>query len=415
MKGLDPVVVDGQWKVRLSRQGFGWHYVLGPASLPREQAIHLAYAKLEELRAARLAEPHAQLELQTGPPRTLAAAVDAWRAVKRVKRQASERYVKTYAARVIRDLGSYNLLQFVDGGGQERITAYLDRMLAAGAASRTVRNVLSTLKQVLRFSANPERRWIPFVPEFPRQPELPAPLYQWIDEPLFRHLRAQLYAPGVEWDALVSWLRRAGNRKLGSPELFVERRRVYLSWLFYTGVRNQDADHLSADDVSLDFGVYTRRAQKTSAEPMQFAMPEPLVDDLRAYLAAAGREFFLPKERIGGGRWANVARILQRKARELGIEVDVTPRIFRRSFAREMFVLGYEPREVAEMMGHVDLSMLQEIYVQTPRPKGPARSLWRRTVPGAHGGNVGPAKVLRFGLAPELQKTNDENRTNELS
>ena len=402
MKVPNPKLVGDHWECDF-RPEFSWHTRVGPASLSREDAIHGAYARLAELRRERLAEPGAQLELRAGVPATFAAAVDAWQAVKGVRRADSARYVKTYAKQVRAELGAYLLSEFVDGGGQLRLVKYVNNLLAEGLAARTIRNRLSVVGQVLVFCTDLERRWLPFVPRLPVPPSLPPPRFEWIEEATFRALRASLYAPGVELDSLRAWLARPANRRQGPAELFVARRRVYLSWLFYTGVRTADANHLTGNDVGLDIGVYVRRARKTDVAPAQFELPEPLILDLREYLAVVGREFFLSGERIGGGRWNNVSRLLQRAARILGVG-PVNPRILRRSYARKMFQLGYEIKDVAERMGHADLRMLNEIYVQTPRPSGRARSLWRATVSRTPQSGGAPGVVVAFPSARDLKK-----------
>ena len=400
MKGLDPVVRDGKWELDLRKQGFGWHYHLGPASLSREQAIHVAYAKLEELRAARLAEPHAQLELVTGAPPTFAGVVDRWQACKRVEVAASESYIRKNANRLRRDLGAYVLSDFCDGHGADRVTAYRDWLLAAPLSPLTVRNVFSVLGQVLEFASDPERRWLPFVPRFPKMPKKTPPRFDWIDEADFRRVRARVYAD-VSPAQLAANLRREGITT--DPALYIAQRKVYLSWAMYTGSRKHDCDELVGDDVGLGAGIFVRHARKTGAMEEQFPMPEPLLEDLREYLTFVGREHFRAGERIGGGVWSTATRTMGEIARELELGL-LTMRILRRSFVRKMRLLGYSEAECAAYMGHADLTMIRQVYARVVRPVGVARSLWRSPVTAAPGAGVRTRKVLAFPSAQLLKK-----------
>lgn len=396
MRNPIPKREGGKWIVDL-RPEFGWHYVLGPDSLPEIEAVNLAWQKLFELREKRASEPVPQLEIAVPgtAPKTFAVAVDRWEPLKLAETiEESKSYVRTYAKRVRKALGPLTLSQFVDGGGQARLVEYLQAMRDAGESARTIRNSLNTVRQVLAFCSDEERRWIPFMPRFPKAPKVQKPQFDWVGEEVFRAIRARIYQ-GLKPGQLAGILK---YEKIDvSPELYVERRKLYLSWCFYTGHRTHDADDWTADDVGLDVGTYLRHGQKTDAAIEQFEMPEPFVADLRAYLRIVGREFFLPREPIGGGPWKTVARILQRAASAIGVG-KLNARILRRSFARKMFELGYTIKQVADRMSHVDLRMLHEIYVRTPRPVGRARSLWKITVPLTPGPTSGPPnKVLKFG------------------
>ena len=87
-----------------------------------------------------------------------------------------------------------------------------------------------------------------------------------------------------------------------------------------------------------------------------------------------GRDYFEAKEPIGGGPWTNVGRVLARASARY-----MNPMLLRRSYAREMFLRGYTIEQVAARMGHVDTSMLREVYVDCGALAGEGRveSKWR--------------------------------------
>lgn len=373
MNGKHPRPVrDGdKWVVDLRSHGFaGWRYVLGPGTLSELEAVHAAYARLEELRDARLSAPGAQLELRPGAPRTLAAAIDEWERRKRYATPDGAEYGKKIAKALRAELGARQLAELDGIAGADELLGYLHRLESLGA--RTVRNRFSVLLQVLRLAG--ERRWIASVPTPPDLPSRPAPRFEWIDEPTFRAMLAGVHL-----------VRSAAVAPGESMQIHTARRRVYLSWLFYTGAHRRDADLLDDSHVSLDTGFYLRHNSKSArcVPDEQFEMAEPLIDDLRALLQVLGREAFYCGEKIGGGPWPKVDHVLGRAQRQLGIPgAGVNTRILRRSFAREMLRRGYSVEEVADRMGHVNTTMVREVYTRMPRPPGSARSRWTRSRPG---------------------------------
>lgn len=334
--------------------------------------MHAAYAALEQCRHGRAAEPSAQLALPTGAPQTFAGALDAWEARKEYKTVGGAAGGRAYAKQVRRELGAYRLEDFVPPAGNDRLQDYARGLLRERALSaRTVRNRFSIVMQVLHFAA---RRGWSVCPEPPPLPGNPPPVFVWVTEANFRALRREVFPPGAVCTP--------------TPEL-AARRRFYLSWLFYTGCHTADANGLTVDVIFVDGGSFIRRNSKSArvVPDEQFEMPEPLIDDLRELRAAIGRDFW-PGEALAGGRWPHVARVLGGAAKRLGFPHHVNPRVLRRSFAREMFQRGYSEQEVADRMGHVDLSMLHEVYVRTPRPAGVVRSRWKRdAIPRPPSGN----------------------------
>lgn len=365
-----PFLWHEQWVVDLRALGHGQRYRLGlPPGAGELEAVHASYALLERLRRERAAEPQSQLEIVTGAPSSFAGALDAWEARKDYRTEGSRRYGRAYASQVRAELGAYTLAELAPPAGNDRLQDYVRGLGARGLGARTVRNRVSIVMQVLHAAA---RRGWAICPERPPLPAKPAPVFLWITEPNFRALRDAIFSAGART----------------TPEVFA-RRRFYLSWLFYTGAHTADADALSVDLIFVDGGSFIRRNTKSAAvvPDEQFEMPEPLIDDLHELRARLGRDF-LPAERLGGGPWPKVAKRLTDAARRLGFPHEVTPRILRRSFAREMFQRGYSEQEVADRMGHVDLSMLHEVYVRTPRPAGVVRSRWKRgRAPRAPRGN----------------------------
>jgi integrase len=380
--------------VDLRAAGFGNRYVLAAAdALTKEGAIHAAYARLAALRHDGAADLPQRSMFDELAPHGLGALIDRWAAQHKPASGSAgaKRYLATYARLVRGDVGHYKVEDFQPPDGTRRLAAYVADLERRRLSGRTIRNRLSILEQALRFAV--ERGWLSHEPLHPRMPPKAPPVFRWITEAMFRALRGAVF-DGVT----VGEMHRAGVRDAGELALYVERRRVFLSWLFYTGVHHHDADAATADWLFLDGRAYIRHNNKSArcVADEQFEMPEPLYADLRALEVLQGRPFF-PGEPFNGGAWPECSRAMQKAALRLRFPHGANPSILRRSYAREMFLLGYSVREVADRMGHVDERMLHEIYVRTPRPRGRVQSRWAIAADaGAPPTPSGMARVLQM-------------------
>lgn len=389
----DPRVFGGKWVVDLRRAGFGQRYMLGAAELPREEALHLSYDLLEQLRGRRLAESVQRDLFGEIAPQLFASALDGWQGQKRTRSDGdgAKRYVATYARLVRKELGDYALADFAPPEGTRRLATYVKTLERRGLSGRTMRCRLSVAEQVCRYAA--DQGWIATVPLHPKMPPKTPPVFRWLTEAMFRALRSEVFK-----DAKPAQMYYVIGGKPERLPVYVAQRRTYLSWLFYTGAHHYDADHATSDWLFLDGRAYVRHNHKTSMTPTQFEMPEPLYDDLRELEAVQGRPFALG-ERFTGGPWQDCSRVMQKAARTLGFADGATPSILRRSYAREMFLHGYTVEEVADRMGHVDTRMLREIYMQTPRAVGHPKSRWQQTT-AAPSSPSGMARVLQIKREP---------------
>lgn len=401
-----PVQTEGKWLVDLRAWGLGRRIPLGPDTLSEVEAVNLAWVKLNELRAARAAEPGAQLELSPrgARPELFTQLLDQWASRQRRGTKAGKHGRAKVVKQVRAGLGAYELSELDGPEGDDRLRDYLTSI--EGLAPVTIRWRFSVIFSALRFAA--ERGWMRRPAVIPRE-DLPAkrpPKFEYIDEPTFRAVRDATF---VRSPALAAEARRRGE----TLDVYVARRRAGLSLLFYLGLHTRDVFGDPEDErndegfvagftdgeLSLDFGVYTRVNSKSAAHvPVeQFELPEPLIDDLRALLRVLGREAFHPGERIAGGYWPHAAAVMNRAAKRLAVPGHINPRLLRKSYAREMFKRGYTIKEVSDRMGHADTRMLQEVYARTPRPMGSAKTRWLRPAPGTQPAHSG-ARVVTFPL-----------------
>jgi integrase len=389
---VEPKLWRGNWIVDLRSLGHGQRYVLGPEALAREEAIHRAYAKLADLSRGAADLPEQTDLFADHAPALFGSVLDLWQSTKKTRSgtEGAARYLATYARLVRSDLGAYRLADFAPPHGSRRLAAYVAELERRELSGRTIRNRLCVAEQVLRFAF--ERAWLAQLPLHPRMPPKAAPVFRWLSEAMFRALRAELFRGAKRSDMS----RCPDVTDEASFRLHVERRRVYLSWLFYTGAHAYDADHATADWLFLDGRAYIRHNHKSARciRPWQFEMPEPLYLDLLALVEFQGRPFRLG-EPFAGGPWPEGSRTMQAAARRLGFADGCSPAILRRSYAREMFLHGYTVREVADRMGHADERMLTEIYTQSPRPAGRVQTRWAAPAAGGDGGRS-LARVLQM-------------------
>lgn len=293
------------------------------------------------------------------------------------RRFLGERYVRGYTAQLVQRWGGTAVNQFEPPNGTKLLRAWRDEMAAAGLSPKTRRNYLNVMDQVLRHAAL--RGWLRSLPVKPKptltEETLTSPDAPWYTETDFRALRGGLYE-GSE-DAIAGWLRRKHQPE--DVEGFIARRRLYLSFAFYTGMHVYDLDHLVAEHISPDFGSYWRTNHKSAAviPGAAFDCPEQLWIDVKAETARLGRPWHAGEE-LAGGRWNEGSRILRKTAERIGLPREINFRsVLRRSTVYELAIRGWSERECADVLGHVDEHMIRTIYRRVPlRLRAPAKIPW---------------------------------------
>jgi integrase len=370
-----PVLIRGRWIVDLRWCGLGRRFLKTPGTPDRlADAIHEAYAVYHRERAERGARALEQ-NLLHGP--NVAQVVTELLEQRDYNRRGGERYVRGYAAQLVKRWGGTAVNQFEPPNGTQLLRAWRDEMAAEGLSPKTRRNYLNVLDQVLRHAAT--RSWLRSMPVKPRptltEETLTSPDAPWYSETDFRALRAGLYQ-GSE-DAIAGWLRR--RRLPEDVEGYVARRRLYLSFGFYTGMHVKNLNQLLAEHVSPDFGSYWRQNDKSAAviPPAAFDCPEQLWLDIKAELARLGRPWHAG-ELICGGAWNEGSRVVRATAERLGLPREVNFRsVLRRSTVYELAIRGWSERECADVLGHVDEQMIRTVYRRVPlRLRSPSKIPW---------------------------------------
>ena len=117
--------------------------------------------------------------------------LDAWLRARRPAGAGTERYIRTYAGLVRRELGEYALADFAPPEGTRRLISYVKSLERKGLSGRTIRCRLSVAEQALRLAV--ERCWIASPPLHPSLPPKAPPVFRWITESMFRALRCEVF------------------------------------------------------------------------------------------------------------------------------------------------------------------------------------------------------------------------------
>jgi hypothetical protein len=374
-----PVLIRGRWVVDLRWAGCGRRFLRTPGRPELEAAaIHEAYALFGRLRAERGARALDQRLLE-GP--AIRQVVEELLEARDYDRRGGERYVRGYAHQVVKRWGSTAVNQFEPPNGTQLLRAWRNELAELGLSPKTRRNYLNVMDQILRYAA--DRSWLRSLPVKPKptltEETLTSPDSPWYSETDFRALRAGLYSSDESRDAIAGWQKRQGLE--ADVDGHIARRRLYLSFAFYTGMHVYDLDRLAAEHVSPDFGSYWRTNHKSASviPGAAFDCPEQLWLDVKEETARLGRPWHAG-ELIAGGAWKEGSRTLRATAARLGLPLELNFRsVLRRSTVYELAIRGWSERECADVLGHVDEHMIRTVYRRVPlRNRSPKKIPWDR-------------------------------------
>lgn len=181
------------------------------------------------------------------------------------------------------------------------------------------------------------------------------------------------------------------------------RDRAILELLYASGLRVSELVLLNLESV--DWQRAEIRVWGKGAKERIVVVGQPAMLALRSYVERgrpglasrkASPALFLNQR---GGRLSDrfVRMLVERYAREVGIEVDVSPHTLRHTFATHLLDGGADLRVVQELLGHVNLATTQ-IYTHVSQNQ--ARRVYEQTHPRARG---------RMRLQPLDDEPADEN------
>lgn len=164
------------------------------------------------------------------------------------------------------------------------------------------------------------------------------------------------------------------------------RDRAMIELLYAAGMRVSELTGARVADLNIDEGFIRCRGKgsKHRMVPVGSEAREWLVrylDDVRPEWAKKTRsEFLFINTRGNPVSRQTVWRTVKKMAREAGSVSNVSPHVFRHSFATHMMENGADLRAVQEMLGHVDISTTQ-VYTHVTSER--MREVFRKCHPRA--------------------------------
>lgn len=361
------------------------------------EAIHAARDLLESLRA-RDALTGPQLSLPVSGP-TVDAACAAYVA-EREYHGTSGKWLRANRDLLCRELKGVPLASLTTVGGALRLLSWRDEVRGRGIGPLAMKDRLCVFAQVWRWAALPPRQWVTLMPVLPsfktsEDEVLRSPAITWIDESTFRAVRAGIYDNPYARPAIAAELGAAG---MPSHDLairrYIARRRLYLSFAFYTGMRRLDLNAITDAHVSRDFGCYWRSGHKTGVEMAAESICPPFAADIETECRELGRPW-RTGELICGGPWFHATRVIAVAARRLGVQ-RFGLMTCRRSFVYHKAMAGVPEPKLVNLLGHSDSKMVRAVYLllQPRLQRDEAGAAWPRsltTVPG-----TGDGRILSF-------------------
>ncbi|HJX52563.1 MAG TPA: hypothetical protein VJ801_07345 [Polyangia bacterium] len=374
------------------------------------EAINAARDLLDALRAGATSS---QLDLPGAAGRTLAATITDFLEEARFSSTGGERWKRETCALLRRELGNHPLSAFAPPPGTALLWSYRDeRRLQVGPKAMESR--LIVLQQILRWSTEPARAWLTFLPTFPScklranpDEKIRVALSKWIDEATFRTVRARIFEHQTARNVLGFVLRQAGRPDdAAAVRDLVCRRRLYLSFAFYTGMRKHDLDEISDAYLSPEFDTYWRHGRKTGAEVAPESICPPFLADILAERRRLDRPW-KTGELIAGGPWKNAPRVLAIAARNASV-APFNLMDCRRSFVYHKALAGVPMDKLVNLMGHSSSRMIQGVYLllQPRLQRDTAGAAWPAALTAVPG--TGAGRLIPFSLPSQCQNQSKE-------
>jgi hypothetical protein len=360
-------------------------------------AIHAAYRLLEEMRAK--AGVSAQALLPGVEGRTLEATVAGFLKEKKWSSVGGERWTRETCDLLLKEkeLGGRHLHELT----VDLLWEYRDKTRERVGA-KAMQSRLIVLKQVLTWASQPPRKWLAYVPPMPSPKRDGEPdevirnaLTKWIDEGTFRAARARIYEHQTARNGIAVELREAGLPcHAAAVRDVIERRRLYMSFGFYTGMRRHDLDEIDDAYLSPDVGCYFRHGRKTGVDIAAESICAPFLADIAAELRRLGRPF-RAGEKIAGGPWKNSCRVIETACKHAEVE-KFNLMDCRRSFVYHKALAGVPEGKLVNLMGHKDSRMIHSVYLllQPRLQRDEAGAAWPAPLTALPG--TGSARVLDF-------------------
>jgi integrase/recombinase XerD len=220
----------------------------------------------------------------------------------------------------------------------EMMQSYLRHLWGRGYASSTVSRKLSALRSFFRFLTN-------------RDISHSDPLAAFVTPVISRSVPQPL-----QHDAVIRLL-ALPSRKMSPSSI---RDRALLELLYATGLKVSEVVRLEVEDVSI--ASSTLRCAARGRERL-IPLPLPTKEALDIYITQGRIQFLQDRDESAlflNYRGRRLSRqglwlLVQKYAKEAGLDGGVSPQMLRRSYAAHLLSEGVQLTEVQELLGHVAL------------------------------------------------------------
>lgn len=185
-----------------------------------------------------------------------------------------------------------------------------------------------------------------------------------------------LETPKAERHLPDTWSQHEVERLLDSvptSDPLALRDRAMLELLYGTGMRVSELLNLDLDDLQFELGYLQCEGKGESARiipvsPVAQSFVERYIQQARNGLGGRETEALFLNGR--GGRLSRQGfwKMIKRRAKEAGIQKEITPHVLRHSFATHLLENGADLRAIQQMLGHADLSTTQ-IYTHVNKAR----------------------------------------------
>ena len=143
------------------------------------------------------------------------------------------------------------------------------------------------------------------------------------------------------------------------------KHQIILKLMYGCGLRRDEVCCLKTEDVNIDRELIFVKGKGGKYRPVNPG--KKLIDDIKSYLELAKPgHYFIEGQNKGKYSGTSIAKIVERLTQKAGIKRNVTPHMFRHTFATHHMEKGTELRLIQEALGHAS-SKTTEIYTRVSR------------------------------------------------
>jgi integrase len=159
--------------------------------------------------------------------------------------------------------------------------------------------------------------------------------------------------------------------------------KAFLYTLLYTGLRRGEALALLKTDFDFNNKTVTvnktvvftantaiiKNSPKTEAGNRIIPLPDVLIMLLQAYFSGSESEYAFPSAKNLLMSQISFRRFWEKTKKVISIQDDITPHIFRHTYATSLYYAGVDIKTAQYLLGHKSINLTMEIYTHLDKSK----------------------------------------------